>query len=327
MRDNMLPYGRQSIDEADIQAVVEVLQSDWLTTGPTVEAFEEAFATQTGCAHAVALSNGTAALHAAMFALGIGPGDEVIVPAMTFVATANCVAYQGGKPVFADVLPASLLIDPDSVAQHITPRTRAIIAVDYAGQPCDYDRLRRLSDQHGLALAADACHAVGGSYKGRSVGSLADLSTFSFHPVKHMTTGEGGAVTTDQPELARRMRLFRNHGITSDHRQRAGAQVFELLNGRVQRGGRAPADGDRRPRLGQPARDLQPDAGTATGHQRDAAVQLELLEHAHARGLAARSSQRRSVEPPPCHGVTMTLMHRSLRVWANSIAACTSSSA
>lgn len=216
VRQTLLPYGRQHIDEDDIQAVMDVLRSDWLTTGPKVEEFEAAFADFIGVAHAVAVSNGTAALHAAVYALGIGPGDEVIVTPMTFAASANCVLYQGATPVFADVDPDTLLIDPASVEAKITSRTKAIIAVDYAGQPCDYDTLRSIAERHSLALIDDACHAVGGSYKERAVGTLADLNTFSLHPVKHFTTGEGGLITTNDAELARRMRVFRNHGITTE---------------------------------------------------------------------------------------------------------------
>ncbi|HOM08487.1 MAG TPA: aminotransferase class I/II-fold pyridoxal phosphate-dependent enzyme, partial [Syntrophales bacterium] len=228
----MIPYGRQSIDEEDIQAVVEVLRSDWLTTGPKVEEFERAFARAVGAKHAVAVSSGTAALHAAMYALGIGPGDEVIVPPMTFAATANCVVFQGGTPVFADVEEETLLIDPKEVERRITPRTRAIIAVDYAGQPCDYDELCRIAKNNNIYLVSDACHALGAKYKGRPVGSLADLTVFSFHPVKHITTGEGGMITTDHPELADRMRIFRNHGITTDHRQREalGSWFYEMVD-------------------------------------------------------------------------------------------------
>lgn len=232
VRKMMLPYGRQWLDEDDIAAVVEVLRSDWLTTGPKVAEFEQAFADFVGAREAVAVSNGTAALHAAMHAIGIGSGDEVIVPAMTFAASANCVVFQGGTPVFADVEPDTLLLDPAQVEAKITPRTKAIIAVDYTGQPCDYDALRAIADKHGLILVADACHALGGSYKGRRVGSLADLNIFSFHPVKHITTGEGGMITTDDPALARRMRVFRNHGITSDHRQREqqGSWFYEMVD-------------------------------------------------------------------------------------------------
>lgn len=225
-----LPYGRHCIDEDDIQAVVRILRSDWLTTGPAVDEFERAVAGYTGARHAVAVSSGTAALHAAMFALAIGPGDEVIVPPLTFAATANCVVYQGATPVFADVARDTLLLDPARVTEKITPRTKAIIAVDYAGQPCDYDALRNLAEAHGLALVADACHSLGATYKGRKSGTLADLSAFSFHPVKPITTCEGGMVTTGDPGLARRMRLFRNHGITTDHRERgqAGTWFYEM---------------------------------------------------------------------------------------------------
>lgn len=215
-----LPYGRQWISEEDIAAVVEVLRSDWLTTGPQVDAFEKAFAQTVGSGEAVAVSSGTAALHAAIYSLGITPGDEVIVPALTFAATANCVAFLGGCPVFADVDTHTLLMDLSDVRKKISNRTKAVIAVDYAGQPCDYDALRLIAHEHGLTVVADACHSLGGSYRGRSVGTLADLNAFSFHPVKHITTGEGGMVTTDDPRLAQRMRRFRNHGITTDHRQR-----------------------------------------------------------------------------------------------------------
>ena len=230
VRAKLLPYGRQTIGDDDIAAVVEVLRSDWLTTGPEVEAFEQALAAFTGSVHAVAVSNGTAALHAAMHALAIGLGDEVIVPAITFVATANAVIYCGGTPVFADVDPATLLLDPADVARRITPRTKVIAAVDYAGQPCDYAALRALAEQHGLKIVADACHALGATDAGRPVGSLADLSTFSFHPVKPITTGEGGAITTNDPELAAKMRVFRGHGITSDFRQREkqGSWAYEM---------------------------------------------------------------------------------------------------
>ncbi len=213
---NEIPYARQIIDEDDIRAVVEVLRSDMLTTGPKIEEFEGALAEYVGAKHAAAVSSGTAALHAAMFTLGIGPGDEVIVPAITFAATANCVVFMGGRPVFADVDEDTLLIDPGDVERKITARTRAIIAVDYAGQPCDYEALRGIAERRGLALVADGCHALGARYRGRPVGSLADMTVFSFHPVKHITTGEGGMVVTDREDWARRLRMFRTHGITRD---------------------------------------------------------------------------------------------------------------
>jgi perosamine synthetase len=224
--DAWLPYGRHWVNDDDIRAVVDVLRGDWLTTGPTIDRLERAFARRVGAAEAVAVGSGTAALHAAMFALDIGPGDEVIVPALTFVATANCIVYQGGTPVFADVDPDTLLLDADSVARRITPRTRAVIGVDYAGQPCDYDRLREVCRWNGLALVADACHALGGDDAGRPVGSLADLSAFSLHPVKPITAGEGGLVATDDPRLAARMRSFRNHGIDTSARQREASGTW-----------------------------------------------------------------------------------------------------
>jgi perosamine synthetase len=228
----MILYGKQSIDENDIAAVLDVLRSDWLTTGPKIVEFEKAFAEYVKAKEAVAVSNGTAALHAAMYALEIGPGDEVIVPAMTFASTANCVVFQGGTPIFCDVDPDTLLIDISSVESKITSRTKAIIAVDYTGQPCEYDELHTLADEHELALVADACHSLGGKYKERPVGSLADLSVFSFHPVKHITTGEGGMVTTDKDHLVDRLRIFRNHGITTDYRQREerGSWFYEMVD-------------------------------------------------------------------------------------------------
>ena len=225
-----LPYGRQCVSEQEIRAVVEVLRGDWLTTGPMVSRFERAFADYAGTAEAVALSSGTAALHAAMFAAGIGPGDEVIVPAMTFAATANCVVYQGGTPVFADVDPATLLLGPAQVEARLTERTKAVIAVDYAGQPCDYTALREIARRRRLTLMADASHGLGGRDDDLPVGRLAELSTFSFHAVKAMTTGEGGMVTTDNTRLADRMRQFRNHGFTRDHARRAetGSWHYEM---------------------------------------------------------------------------------------------------
>lgn len=226
-----LPYARQWIEDDDIEAVVAALRSDWLTTGPHVERFERAFAAAVGAREAVAVSSGTAALHAAMHAIGVGPGDEVVVPAMTFAATANAVVLQGGTPVFADVDEETLLLSPGEVERRVTPRTRAVVAVDYAGHPCDYDALGAVAGRHGLALLSDACHALGGRYRGRSVGALAAASAFSLHAVKHVTAGEGGVVTTGDAALARRARLFRNHGIASDARLRdaAGSWFYEMV--------------------------------------------------------------------------------------------------
>ncbi|HSR67336.1 MAG TPA: UDP-4-amino-4,6-dideoxy-N-acetyl-beta-L-altrosamine transaminase [Acidobacteriota bacterium] len=230
VRGELLPYGRQTIEEEDLQAVCEALRSPLITTGPRVDSFEKAFARRVGVRQCVAVNSGTAALHCAAHVLGIGPGDEVIVPTLTFAATANVVLYQGARPVFADVDPDQLLIDPTSVESLITPRTRAIFAVDYAGQPCDYPALRQLAERHGLALLADACHAPGARLQGRPVGSLADVTCFSLHPVKHMTTGEGGLITTDREDWAARMRRFRNHGISVDHRDRLknGSWHYEI---------------------------------------------------------------------------------------------------
>jgi UDP-4-amino-4,6-dideoxy-N-acetyl-beta-L-altrosamine transaminase len=226
-----LPYGRHSISEEDIAAVVEVLRSNWLTTGPLVPRFEQAVASFVGATDAVALSSGTAALHAALHALGVGPGDEVLVPALTFAASANCAVYMGATPVFVDVDPDTLLLDPASAEARLTPRTRAIVAVDYAGQPCDYDALTELARRHKLALVCDACHSLGAEWGRRRVGALGTLNVFSFHPVKPITTAEGGMVVTDDAELARRLRVFRNHGITTDHRQReqAGSWCYEMV--------------------------------------------------------------------------------------------------
>ena len=228
----MIPYGRQEIDDADVAAVIEVLRSDWLTTGPKVEQFERDIAHYVGAKHAVAVSSGTAALHAAMYALGITSGDEVIVSSMTFAASANCIVFQEGLPVFADVDPDTLLIDPERVEEKIGPRTKAIVAVDYAGHPCDYDTLGVLAGKYRLKLVADACHSLGAALRSRPVGSLADMSVFSFHPVKHITTGEGGMVTTDDAVFAQRMRRFRNHGIATDHRERQsrGEWFYEMVD-------------------------------------------------------------------------------------------------
>jgi len=231
VRDTLLPYGRQSVDEADIQAVVEVLRSNWLTTGPKVGEFEDEFAAYVGSAHAVSFSSGTAALHGAAFTAGLKPGDEAITTPLTFAATANCILYQGATPVFADVSSDTLNIDPAQVEKKITPRTRAIIPVDYAGHPADLDSVMGSARKRDLIVIEDACHALGAEYKGSRVGSIADMTVFSFHPVKHVTTGEGGMVTTNNPEFAETLRRFRSHGISSDARQRqsAGQWHYEMV--------------------------------------------------------------------------------------------------
>ena len=221
-----IPYGKQVIDHDDIAAVDEALRSAWLTTGPRVGEFERAFAEFCGAAEGVAVNSGTAALHAAMRALKIGAGDEVIVPAITFAASSNAVVYEGGTPIFADVETDTLLIDPAAVEAKITSRTKAIVAVDYGGQPADYDALRALAAKPGIKIVSDACHAPGATYKGRKVGTIADLSAFSFHPVKHLTTCEGGMILTEDAGMAQHMRRFRNHGIDSDHRSREKTGTF-----------------------------------------------------------------------------------------------------
>ena len=230
MSANFIPYGKQWLDEEDISAVLEVLRSDWLTTGPKVPAFEEACAIFCGTGHGVAYCNGTAALHAAMYALEVQAGDEVIVPPITFVASANAALYVGAKPVFADVDPQTLLIDPKKVEALITSKTKAIVGVDYAGQPCDWEALQAIAQKYKLKLVADACHSIGGAFKGKAVGTMADITVFSFHPVKQITTGEGGMAVTADPKLAERLRHFRGHGITTDHRQRekTGAWFYEM---------------------------------------------------------------------------------------------------
>jgi len=231
VRKTLLPYGRQSIDEDDIQAVVDVLRSDWLTTGPKVGEFEEAFAAWVGAKYAVAFSSGTAALHGAAFAAGLKPGDEAITSPMSFAATANCVLHQGGRVVFADVCSDTLNLDPERVVERITPQTRAVLPVDYAGHPADLDSMVALAERHGLTVIEDACHALGAEYRGRRTGGIAHMSIFSFHPVKHLATGEGGMVTTDRADLAEALRKFRNHGISSDARQRqtSGQWHYEMV--------------------------------------------------------------------------------------------------
>jgi len=230
VRETLLPYGRQSLTDADVAAVVDVLRSDWITTGPKIAEFEEQVAAKVGASHAVAFSSGTAALHGAASAAGLEPGGEAITSPLTFCATANCVLYQGATPVFADVRDDTLTLDPDEVRRRITPRTRALLPVDYAGHPADLDAMMALADQHGLVVIEDAAHALGAVLRGRKVGSIAHMTVLSFHPVKHLTTGEGGLVTTNDSELARRLRAFRSHGIESDPRTRQahGQWFYEM---------------------------------------------------------------------------------------------------
>lgn len=227
VRTTMLPYARQNINDDDRRAVDSVLKSNWLTTGPKVKGFESAVTDYTGATEGVAVSTGTAALHAAVWAAGIGPGDEVIVPVISFVASANCVLYLGATPIFVDLSPDTLNLDPEDVLRKLTSRTKAIVVVDFAGHPCDHDALRAIADQHGLIIIEDAAHSLGASYKGRKVGTLQDLTTLSFHPVKHVTTGEGGMVLTDDMDIAKRLRSFRHHGIDLDLHAREKTNSWE----------------------------------------------------------------------------------------------------
>lgn len=212
----MIPYGKQTIEKDDIQSVVDVLKSDYLTTGPKIAEFEKMVADYVGAKYAVAISNGTSALHAACFAAGIQPGDEVITTPLTFAASSNCVLYCGGTPVFADVDPKTYNIDPEDICRKITDKTKAIIAVHLAGQPCDMDEIHKIAKEHDLLVIEDGAHALGSVYKGKKVGTLSDMTTFSFHPVKPITTGEGGMIVTDNEEFYQKMMLFRSHGITRD---------------------------------------------------------------------------------------------------------------
>lgn len=216
VRDTKLSYGRQYIDSEDIAAVADTLNSDFLTCGPKVEAFEAELCQLTGAGYAAAVSNGTAALHVACLAAGIGPGDEVITTPITFAATANAVLYCGGTPIFADIDPETYEIDPVSIESKITHKTKAVITVDFTGQACDYDAIRAVCRKHGLLLIEDAAHSIGTRYRGIPVGKIADLTTFSFHPVKTVTAGEGGAVLAQDAALAERVKLFARHGITRE---------------------------------------------------------------------------------------------------------------
>ncbi|MFD3271578.1 UDP-4-amino-4,6-dideoxy-N-acetyl-beta-L-altrosamine transaminase [Paenibacillus dendritiformis] len=209
-----IPYGQQWIDEDDIEAVVQTLRSPFITQGPAITDFEASIADYVGAKFAVAFSNGTAALHAACFAAEIGPGDEVITTPITFLASSNCVLYQGGTPVFADIDNHTYNIHPDEIERKITSRTKAIIPVDFSGQPVAIDRIMDIAHRHGLIVIHDAAHSLGAEYKGKKVGSWADMTMFSFHPVKHITTGEGGVITTSNEALYRKLMLFRNHGMT-----------------------------------------------------------------------------------------------------------------
>lgn len=228
-----IPYGRQCIEQDDIDAVVEVLKGDYITTGPTVAEFERVVAEYTGAKYAVAVSNGTAALHIACLVAGIKEGDEVITTPITFAASSNCALYCGATPVFADIDPDTYNIDPKDLERKITARTKAIVAVHFTGQPCKMDEIHRIAKKYNLLVIEDAAHALGADYNGKKIGSISDMTTFSFHPVKHITTGEGGMVTTNSEELYEKLVQFRSHGITRDRRfmkKEEGAWYYEQLN-------------------------------------------------------------------------------------------------
>lgn len=224
VRASFLPYARQWVDEEDVQAVAAVLRSDYLTTGPAIDRFEREIAAYVGARYAVAFSSGTAALHAACFAAGIGRQDEVITSPLTFAASANCILYQGGNPVFADIDPQTYNICPKSIEASISHNTKALIPVDYAGMPVNIDSIRSIAREHNLVVIEDAAHALGATYKGKKIGSLSDMTMFSFHPVKHITTGEGGLIATDNEEYWQKLLQFRTHGITRDAAKLKGSR-------------------------------------------------------------------------------------------------------
>jgi len=212
-KEKTIPYGHQWIDEKDIKEVIKVLKGDWITQGPKVEEFEKAVAKYCGVKYAVAVSSGTAALHAAYTVAGIGQGDEVITTPLTFAATANAVVYCGGKPVFVDVESDTLNINPELVEGLITPKTKAIAPVDFAGRPCDYDEILKIAKKNNLLVIEDAAHALGSEYKGKKVGSFSDMTVLSFHPVKIITTGEGGMILINRKDFYEKLKIFRHHGI------------------------------------------------------------------------------------------------------------------
>lgn len=214
IRESFLYYGRQWIDETDIERVGNILRSDLITCGPKVAELESTLAAYTHAKYAVVVNSGTSALHCACIAAGIGPGDEVITTPLTFAASANCILYCGGKPVFADIDPDTYNISPASIEEHITDKTKAIIAVDYTGQAVDIKKIRKICDRHHLIFIEDAAHAIGTKYGGEPIGSLADMTCFSFHPVKTVTAGEGGAVTTNNKQFYEKLVLAHSHGIT-----------------------------------------------------------------------------------------------------------------
>jgi len=220
--NKFIPYARQSIDDDDIAEVIKVLKSDWITTGPKIPEFEQALYNYIGCRHAVAVNSGTSALDIAVQSLDLPKGSEVITTPFTFVATSNSILYNNLTPVFADICEDTRNLNPDEIHKKITPKTRAIIYVDYAGHPCDIEKIKEIAEEHDLYLIEDACHALGASYNGKKIGNFADLTVFSFHPVKHITTGEGGAVVTNDKDLYERLSMLKSHGIDKGAQDRYG---------------------------------------------------------------------------------------------------------
>ncbi|GAH79550.1 unnamed protein product, partial [marine sediment metagenome] len=216
VRKEFLPYARQWIGNEEIEEVIDSLKSDWITTGPKMKTFEEKFRKLIGSKYTVAVNSGTAALHISTSSLNVKPGDEVITTPLTFVASANCVIYRGGTPVFADIKKDTYNIDPHEIRKKITPKTKAIIPVHFAGQPCDMDEIQEIAEENDLYIIEDAAHALSAEYKDTKIGNISDLSVFSFHPVKNITTAEGGMVTTNNDELYEKLLMFRTHGISKD---------------------------------------------------------------------------------------------------------------
>ena len=229
VRSEFLPYGHQGVDDDDVAAVIDVLRGDWITQGPKIEEFERGVANYCGAKYAVAVSNGTAALHAACAIAGMSNGDEAITSPITFAATANAVIYCGGKPVFADIKEDTINIDPAEISKKISSKTKIILPVDFAGHPSDIDKIKAIAKDKGLVIIEDAAHALGAEYKQAKVGSLADMTVFSFHPVKHITTGEGGMILTDNEEFYEKLKIFRHHGIVRDNLNK-GSWYYEIQN-------------------------------------------------------------------------------------------------
>ncbi|NOT24857.1 MAG: DegT/DnrJ/EryC1/StrS aminotransferase family protein [Acidobacteria bacterium] len=227
VRSSFLPFHQPLVDADDERAVLETLRSGWLTTGPRTKAFEKELAAYTGAAHCVGVNSCTAALHLALEAVGVGPGDEVITSPITFASTANVIVHRGAQPVFVDVAPDTFNIDAAAIERAVTPRTKALIPVDFAGHPCDLDAIMSIGARHGIPVIEDAAHAIGAQYKGRPIGGIADMTCFSFYATKNITSGEGGALTTNRQEWADRISVMALHGISRDAWKRYGTEGYK----------------------------------------------------------------------------------------------------